>query len=191
MDFVVDRVNTPTGATMTRNYLEHPDSVGIIAVDEHDRIAVERQYRHPVRRRLVEAPAGLCDQPGESSYAAAQRELAEELGLAADHWSILVDVFATPGCSSQATRIFLAEGLHPVDRPVGFTLADEEADMSVAWMDLEVALQGIFSGCLMNPTLVTGVLALAAHRLGAAVSDLRPADQGAEVPGSGADGLSH
>lgn len=160
MNFVVDTVTGPDGKTMVRNYLEHPDAVGIIAVDNQGRVAIERQYRHPVRHKLVEAPAGLCDRAGEPLVETAKRELAEELGLAAQRWSILVDVFATPGSSTQRTRIFLAQQLSLVPRPQDFQLEGEEADMEIGWANLDDLVEAIYAGKIMNPTLVSGVMAL-------------------------------
>ena len=173
MDFVVDEVATPSGGTMTRNYLEHHDAVGIIAMDDAGRIAVERQYRHPVRRKLVEAPAGLCDQVGEARLEAAKRELAEELGLAAEKWYVLLDIYATPGSSTQATRVFLACGLSEAPRPDGFHLADEEADMAIGWADLDDLVEAVYAGRVMNPTIVTGVMALKTALLTGGVDRLR------------------
>lgn len=175
MDFVVDQVDTPQGTTMVRNYLEHPAAVGIIALDDQDRVVVEAQYRQPVRSKLIEAPAGLRDQPGESALATAQRELAEEVGLAARDWRILIDIFSSPGSSSQATRVFLARGLTPVPRPAGFELEGEEADMGVGWARLDDLVAAVFAGRLMNPTIVTGTLALVAARSGGYLEALRPA----------------
>lgn len=175
MDFVVDEVTAPDGGVMTRNYLEHLDSVGIIAMDAHHRIAIEHQYRHPVRRVLVEAPAGLRDEPGEAALATAQRELAEEAGLQAARWQVLVDIYATPGASSQATRIFLARDLSPVPRPEGFVLAGEEAAMTLGWAGLDDLVEAIYAGTVMNPTLVAGVMALYAAVLAGRLDDLRPA----------------
>ncbi|MDR2975200.1 MAG: NUDIX hydrolase [Propionibacteriaceae bacterium] len=173
MDFVVDEVTTPAGGTMIRNYLDHPNSVGIIAYDDQGRVAVERQYRHPVRRKLVEAPAGLCDHSGEDTLEAARRELAEELGLAARQWSILADAYATPGCSTQACRVFLARGLSPVPRPAGFTLDDEEADMSIGWAQVDDLVDEIYAGTIMNPTIIIGVLALKTALLTGGLEQLR------------------
>ncbi|MCL2471264.1 MAG: NUDIX hydrolase [Propionibacteriaceae bacterium] len=175
MDFVVDKVSTPEGGSMVRNYLRHPNSVGVIAVDDQGRVAIERQYRHPVRRRLIEAPAGLCDVETEDLTHTAQRELAEELGLAASAWSVLVDTYTTPGCSTQATRVFLARGLSQVPRPEGFVLEAEEADMAVDWARLDDLVDAIFAGQIMNPTLITGVLALRVAMLTGTVDALRPA----------------
>ena len=80
-DFVNDSVLTPDGGRMERQYTLHPGAVGVIAWDDADRIAVVRQYRHPVGFQLTEPPAGLLDAEGETWLSAAQRELAEEAGL--------------------------------------------------------------------------------------------------------------
>jgi ADP-ribose pyrophosphatase len=77
-----DDILAPDGETLSREYLRHPGAVGIIALDDQDRVAVVRQYRHAVRYRLLEAPAGLLDVEGEEPLLAARRELAEEVGLA-------------------------------------------------------------------------------------------------------------
>jgi len=175
MDFVVDEVTTPDGGTMMRNYLEHPNSVGIIAMDDQGRVAIEQQYRHPVRRRLVEAPAGLCDLEGESPLETAKRELAEEFGLAASQWSVLVDTYATPGCSTQHVRLYLARGLTPVKRPEGFRLEGEEADMDLGWASVDEIVDAIFAGRIMNPTIVTGILALKTAQETGRLDLLRPA----------------
>src|SRR3712207_4599607 len=75
--FVRDRVRTPDGALITRDYVRHPGAVGVIALDDHDRVALVRQYRHAVGYRLIEPPAGLLDDDGEHFLQTARRELAE------------------------------------------------------------------------------------------------------------------
>ena len=175
MDFVVDEVTTPNGGTMVRNYLEHPNSVGIIALDDQGRVAIEKQYRHPVRHRLVEAPAGLCDVAGEDPAETARRELAEELGLAASQWSLLVETYATPGCSTQHVRLYLARGLTPVERPDDFVLEGEEAEMDIGWASVDDLVDAIFAGQISNPTIVTGILALKTAIETGRLHTLRPA----------------
>ena len=110
-DFVNDTVVTPDGGRMERQYTLHPGAVGVIAWDTEDRIAVVRQYRHPVGFQLTEPPAGLLDADGESWLSAVQRELAEEAGLSAERWQVLVDLFTTPGANQESLRIYLARGL--------------------------------------------------------------------------------
>ena len=173
--FAEDEVVAPDSSTMHREYLRHPGAVGVIALDEHERVVLVRQYRHPVRHRLVEPPAGLLDHAGEDPLVAAQRELAEEVGLAAGRWDVLVDLFSTPGIISEGIRVFLARDLAPADRPDGFTAEGEEAEMDTVWATLDDLLEAVLGGRVHNPTLVSGVLAAGVARVGAYAS-LRPGD---------------
>ena len=84
------------------------------------------QYRPALARRLDELPAGLLDVHGESALVAAQRELAEEAGLAAEQWDVLLDLATSPGFSDEAIRIFLARGLHDSGELDGFEAEHEE-----------------------------------------------------------------
>ncbi len=173
--FVEDEVETPDGSTMHREYLQHPGAVGIIALDDNDRVALVRQYRHAVRRRLIEPPAGLLDVRGEDPLRAAQRELAEEVGLAAGRWHVLVDLFTTPGIVAERLRIFLARDLIDVDAPEGFVRSGEEAHMDTVWAALPDLVDAVLAGDLHNPTLVGGVLATWAARQ-RDYAGLRPGD---------------
>jgi ADP-ribose pyrophosphatase len=97
--------------TATRDVIIHPGAVAILAMDHADRVLLIRQYRHPVGRWLFEPPAGLLDEPGEPALATAQRELAEEAGFTAATWRVLLDMYLSPGGSSEAIRIYLARDL--------------------------------------------------------------------------------
>ena len=167
----LDQVAMPNGRTAEREVVEHHGAVGILAVDDQDRVAMIEQYRHPIGRRLWELPAGLLDAPGEQPVLAAQRELAEETGLAAGSWSVLVDVLASPGFTDEAVRIFLAQDLTEVDRPEAH---DEEADIELSFVPMDEAVRRALAGEIVNASAVAGVLAFAAAR--AAGTELRPAD---------------
>ncbi|OZF27134.1 NUDIX hydrolase [Rhodococcus sp. 14-2483-1-2] len=167
----LDQVAMPNGRQAEREVIEHHGAVGILAVDDQDRVVMIEQYRHPVGRRLWELPAGLLDEPGERPVLAAQRELAEETGLAARTWSVLVDVLASPGFTDEAVRIFLAQGLTEVDRPEAH---DEEADIELSYVPVDEAVRRALSGEIVNASAVAGVLAFAAAR--ATGTELRTAD---------------
>jgi ADP-ribose pyrophosphatase len=172
--YVQDQVRTPTGGQMSREYLKHPGAVGVIAVDEQDRLALVRQYRHPVRHRLIEPPAGLLDVDGEDYLLGAQRELAEEVGIAAGSWRVLVDLFSSPGMADEPLRIYLAEDLSATDAPEGFVLDGEEAEMDIVWAPLALVVDAVLAGDLHNPLLVAGVLAAWAARQRGGFHTLRP-----------------
>jgi len=159
-----DQVEMPGGRVATREIVEHPGAVAIAAVDEQDRLAVIEQYRHAVGRRLCELPAGLLDVEGEDPAKTAARELAEEAGLAATEWSVLVDLVASPGFTDESVRVYLASGLSEVPRPdLG---DDEEADLQVGWLPLDDAVRQVLAGEIVNSTTVAGILAVYAVRTG-------------------------
>lgn len=171
-----DEVRMPDGSTARRDYQVHPGSVCVLALDEEGRVLVLSQYRHPVRRRLWELPAGLLDVPGENPLLGAQRELYEEAHVKAEDWRVLVDFYASPGGSDEATRVFLARGVAEADGVRYAETDSEEADMEVTWVPLAELVRGILAGELGNPGLVTGVLALsAAQACEGGVDILRPA----------------
>jgi ADP-ribose pyrophosphatase len=133
-----------------------------------------RQYRHPVGRHLWELPAGLRDEDGEPPLETAKRELAEEVQLAAARWSLLLSVNNSPGFSDELVHVFLAEELSPVDRPDGFVVEHEEADMTIDRVPLADAVQRVFDGDIRNSSAVAGILAAAQVRAGQ--PRLRPVD---------------
>jgi ADP-ribose pyrophosphatase len=167
-DFVHDEVRTPSDELMGRQYVLHPGAVGVIAWDDADRIAVVRQYRHPVGFRL--------DHDDEVALEAARRELAEEAQLAAGRWQVLVDIFTTPGACQEGLRIFLARDLGPAALPEGFVAHGEEAHMELTWARRADLVDAILGGRLQNPTMVAGVLALETARLSGRLDALRAPD---------------
>ena len=169
-----EQVTMPGGGTASRDVVQHPGAVGVVAVDDQERILLLRQYRHPVRHLLWEPPAGLLDEPGEHPLDAAKRELYEEAHLKAGSWSVLLDVFTSPGMSSEAVRIYLARDVAEADLP-RHAGEHEEADMPVEWVEVDEAVRLVMAGDLHNPLAVMGVLAVAALRA-QGWPQLRPAD---------------
>ena len=155
------------GETLRRVYLKHLSAVAVLAVDEQDRVLLINQYRHPVRMKLWEVPAGLLDVDGEPMLEAAQRELAEEADLQAQTWSTLLDFYTTPGANNEAIRIYLAQGLTEVPEAERHLREAEEAEITTAWVPLAEAVQAVLSGRIHNPSAANGILALHAVRTGA------------------------
>ena len=159
-DIRTDLVDLGDGEQVERDLVVHPGAVAIIAVDEDQQVLLVQQYRHPVAALLWEPPAGLLDVVGEEPLAAAQRELFEEAGYRASRWSVLLDVFMSPGGSSEAVRIFLAQDLTPVAEAERFLGEAEERTMVARWVPLDRARAGLFSGDLHSPLCVMGILAV-------------------------------
>lgn len=166
-----DEVAMPGGGQARREVVEHLGAVSVVALDAVDQVVLIHQYRYPVGRRLWELPAGLLDIAGEDPLRTAQRELAEEVGLAAGTWSVLADIASSPGFTDQSERVFLARELTDVGRPAA--TGDEEADLVIRRFPFGEALRMVFAGEIVNAPAVAGLLAAHAVRSGAA--EPRPA----------------
>lgn len=164
------------GAEFTRDVVEHPGAVAVLALDEDERVLMVAQYRHPVGHRLLEVPAGLLDVPGEPLQEAAARELYEEGHVQAADWRILADEFPTPGMSDEAVRIYLARDLTVVPHEERHNGEDEEADMPVVRVPLADAVDAILAGRMHNGVTCTAVLATWAARHGDGYDALRKVD---------------
>lgn len=165
-----DTLAMPGGDTGRREIVEHFGAVAVVAVRD-GKVALVRQYRHSVQARLWELPAGLLDVAGEAEITTAQRELAEEAGLAADRWDVLCDLVTSPGFCEETVRVFLARELHDVDRGPA---EHEEADMTLSWFPLEEARAMIFRGEIINAIAISGLMT--ASEVIAGRGEPRPAD---------------
>jgi 8-oxo-dGDP phosphatase len=160
-----DSVELPDGALMTREVVEHPGAVAILALDDEDRVLMIRQYRHPAGATLWEIPAGLRDVAGEPLVETARRELLEEVGCRAATWHVLSDYMSSPGITTERLRVFLARNLTmvpPEERE--YVPEHEEAYLTAAWVPLADAVQGILAGDLHNGVAIVGILSAYAAR---------------------------
>jgi len=147
---------------LERDYVDHTGAVAVLARSADDRVLLINQYRHPIRSRDWELPAGLLDVDGEDPLAAARRELAEEVDLVAADWSELI-VFATsPGGSDEVIRVYEARGLSAA--PEAFARTEEEAEILLRWVPLSEAVEAALAGRIRNSILLVAVLA--AHARG-------------------------
>lgn len=146
-------------AEIVREYVDHPGAAAVVAIDDEGRMLLIQQYRHPIRHRDWEVPAGLLDVADEPPMATAQRELAEEADLVAASWQPLVSIFTTPGGNDEVVHLFLARGLSAA--PQVHEREDEEADIRLEWVPLDEVITGVLDGSLRNGILSVGVLAAA------------------------------
>lgn len=150
-----DSVVMPGGKEAIREVVEHFGAVAVVAFDGK-RVALVTQYRHSIGKRLVELPAGLLDVAKEDELECAKRELIEEAGLKAATWSVITDLVTSPGFADEAVRVFLAQDLTETDRP---DAEDEEADMTLQWVDLDEAVRMILGGEIVNSIAISGIMA--------------------------------
>jgi 8-oxo-dGTP pyrophosphatase MutT (NUDIX family) len=170
-----DEITMSDGDPATRDVVENKGAVGVAAIDDVGRVVLIRQYRHPVRRRLWELPAGLRDVDGEDLVLTAARELAEETDYRAGRFDLLVDLHTSPGFSDETIRIFLARDLSPVPEDERHDRTGEEADLEIAWFDLDEAVAMVLRGEITNAAAVGGLMSAARAR-DDGWATLRPAD---------------
>ncbi len=108
----IDDVKLPDGHVATREYIKHPGAVAVLGLLDNGHVLLERQYRHPVRRVMLEIPAGKID-PGETLLGCAQRELLEETGYTAAEWARAGSLHVAVGCSDEVIHLYVARGLVP------------------------------------------------------------------------------
>lgn len=147
----LDRVRGPDGLEHTREYIVHQGAVMMIPVLDDGRLVFERQFRYPLRRVLLELPAGKID-PGESIEDTARRELREETGYEAAEWRYLGVMHPCIGYSDERIEIFLARGL----RHVGSSL-DHGEYIEVVELDLDAAIDAVRRGEITDAKTVTGL----------------------------------
>jgi len=161
LSLTVDEIVAPDGSRHSRVVVRPRPAVGVIALDEEGRVLLVEQYRHPMRRRMLEIPAGLMDVEGETARQTAERELAEEADLRARDWSELIGVAPTVGYSTETITLFRACGLSPVPEAERTVREAEEADLTPWWVDLDEAVRACFDGRIRDAKTVIAILAVA------------------------------
>ena len=115
LDVRQDTVGFADGSTASREYIVHPGAVMVVPVLDDDRLVMERQYRYPLGRVMLEFPAGKRD-AAEPAQQCAQRELAEETGYRASAWARACVVHNACAYSTEGIEIWFARGLQPGPR---------------------------------------------------------------------------
>lgn len=142
----------PNGKTGTREVVEHPGGVGILALDDEDRVVLVRQYRYAFSRVLTEIPAGKREK-GEEPFVTARRELKEEIGAEADQWTDMGALIASPGCYGETLYLFMARGLR-----FGETHPDEDEFLDVTYLPFDRAVAQCMDGTLTDAKTVAAIL---------------------------------
>jgi ADP-ribose pyrophosphatase len=111
LDVRRDTVALPGGGRhVTREYIAHPGAVMAVPIADDGRLVMERQFRHPIGRVMLEFPAGKID-PGESTLACIVRELAEETGYRAREWARAGVLHNAIAYSTEGIEVWFARGL--------------------------------------------------------------------------------
>ncbi|MCW7538137.1 NUDIX hydrolase [Aquabacterium sp. A7-Y] len=110
LDVRRDRIGLPDGGTAHREYIVHPGAVMIVPILDDGRLVLERQFRYPLGRVMIEFPAGKLD-AGEPGRRCAERELLEETGYRAREWAYAGVLHNAIAYSTEGIEIWFARGL--------------------------------------------------------------------------------
>ena len=146
----IDEVERADGRRTSREVVEHPGAVAILAWDG-ERLAMVRQWRHATGQILLEIPAGTLE-PGEPPAETARRELAEEVGLAASAWTEGPRFYTAPGFCTELMHVYLATDLRDERAD-----ADEDEDLEPSWMTLPEVLGAIEDGGIVDAKTMAAV----------------------------------
>jgi len=147
-----DEVRLPDGASSRREYIVHPGAAVILAMPDDRTVLLERQFRYPLRRHVIELPAGKID-PGEAPLETARRELLEETGYEAGQWRHLTTLYPVVGYSDERIELYLA-------RQLSFRgVRREEGEfLEVFALPLATALDWVRDGRIMEAKTMLGLL---------------------------------
>ena len=164
-----DRIRLPDGRESAREFIRHPGAVMIVPLLDDGRLLLERQYRYPMERVMLEFPAGKLD-PGEDKLACAQRELLEETGYRAAEWAHAGVLHNAIAYSDEGIEIFFARGLVAGERRLDEGEFLDLVTHTPAELDLLTA-----RGELTDAKTLIGMLWLSRWQAGQWVLDWQPA----------------
>jgi ADP-ribose pyrophosphatase len=148
----VDTVLTADGRRSTREIVERSDCIVVVALDAKDNVLLERQYRQPIGKELLEIPAGGID-AGEEPEAAVVREMREETGFRPQKVIKLTGFYSSPGYSTEYLHLYLATDLVP--DPLA---AEDTAGIAVVKVPLSQIPDLITSGKIQDAKSIAGLL---------------------------------
>ena len=148
-----DTVGLSNGSTTIREVIRHIGAVCVIPVTENNEVIVERQYRYPLDRVILEIPAGKLDAPDEDRLSAIKRELSEETGYYADEWTEIGDFHPAPAYSDEYITMYLARGLHKGERHL-----DEDEFLDVYSVPLKDLVDDVMAGRISDAKTQVAIL---------------------------------
>ena len=152
-----DNVLLPDGGRASREYINHPGAVAVLALLDNGNLVMERQFRYAPQREFIELPAGKIDH-GEEILLTAQRELLEETGYVASEWLHLTTAWPCIGYADERIEYFLARDLkHDVRK------LDDGEFLEVIELSLSDAIEWIRIGKINDSKTIVGLFWLEKH----------------------------
>lgn len=168
LDVRHDEIALPDGGVSYREYLVHPGAVMIVPILDDGRLVLERQYRYPIGRSVIEFPAGKLD-PHESTLCCGARELFEETGYRAAEWALAGELHNAIAYSTERIEVWFARGLQAGERRL------DEGEFLDVFSATQAELEGwIQAGQITDAKTLVGVLWLQQWQAGRRGLDWQP-----------------
>jgi ADP-ribose pyrophosphatase len=151
-----DRVRLASGRETTREILEHPGAVALVALDESGNCLLVRQYRAALGTMLLEIPAGTIEK-GEDPADCAARELAEETGYRPGRLVQVAGFYSAPGFCTEYLWVYLATNL--VEQRAE---ADFDESIELVRLPFQECVDLIRAGEIRDAKSIVGLLAVQA-----------------------------
>ncbi|MCX6122118.1 MAG: NUDIX hydrolase [Ignavibacteriales bacterium] len=155
IDLIIEEVEDAPGNIRKREIVSHPGGSVIVPLLDNGDVILVRQYRYPLKKFILEVPAGKLE-PNEDPLRAAQRELQEETGYIADKYEKLTAMFTTPGFCSEVLHIYLATGLNKSEH--GQNLDEGEQSLTVEYIPLSTVVEMIVRGEIGDSKTIAGIM---------------------------------
>ncbi len=147
----VDMVEMPGGNLASREIIEHPGGVGIVAVTNDDEIILVKQFRKPLEKSIYEVPAGKLEN-GEDHRLCGLRELSEETGYEAGSFEYLGHMYPSPGFADEVTHLYLA-----TDLKKGEAHLDPDEYLDIEHIPVDKAVEMIMNNEINDAKTVFGI----------------------------------
>lgn len=143
----------PDGTEALREIVSPPDAVGVLPIDQDQRVSLVRQYRPAIRQVTLEIPAGLLE-PDEDHLETARRETIEEIGMIPKKLDFLFSYYHSVGFSTGKIDIFLGRDLEPSTEGH----ADPEEFLEIVTLPFEKIFQMGLSGKIVDSKTLLALL---------------------------------
>lgn len=147
----IDKVKLPNGRISTREIIQHPGAVAIVALTQK-KVLMVKQYRKATESALLEIPAGKLEE-NETKEECAQRELMEETGYCAHDMKYVTSFYTSPGFTNEIIHLFFAKNL--IKRKME---GDEDEYLKLEYIPLDKAISKIYEGKIRDSKTITGLL---------------------------------
>ena len=148
-----DEIRLPDGNKAYREYVKHPGGVCVVPLTDNREVMLVRQYRYVYGQEIIEIPAGKRDAGDEDTLMGAKRELKEELGIEAENFYFLGEMYPTPGYTDEVLYMYAATGLS-----FGETSPDEDEFVEPVKLPLDTLVGMIMEGEIKDAKTIAAVL---------------------------------